>query len=240
MKNKINLFFDKYPSTTLPFVMLCLSLFVLISWNFIGVENYNIFLSNLKMLVNRYGLIALFVGGFIETLFMVGAYLPGSIVIVISVGLFSRDLTSLFVAFLCIITAALFTNFINFYLGKTGLYKIFRFLGANKAIEKARISMEKNGFWSIVLSGIHPNLLGIMVAYAGLSGKSFLKTILISILSTVIWVPILMVLTIFMTDELLEGGSSSWFVMPVFFLLWIASAVVIEKYKIKKSYDKSL
>lgn len=224
-------FFDRYPSAALPSVLLAVSLTVLGVWMGIGEEKYQAILAQMRIWTETYGMWALAIGSMIETLFMVGVYLPGSLVIVISVALFGRDFESLFKVFLCINAAAFFTNIINYYIGKTGMYKFFKWMGAQKAIDNAHDQMEKYGTWSIFLSGIHPNLLGIMVAYAGLSQKSFLKTILISLLTTAIWVPILMWLTILLSDQLLNNTGGAWLSMPTFFFIWIVVVIIMTEIK---------
>lgn len=226
-------FFDRYPSAALPSVLLIVSLLVLGVWMGIGEEKYQAILGQMRIWTDTYGLWALAIGSVTETLFMVGVYLPGSLVIVIAVALFGRDFESLLKVFLCINVAALFTNIINYYIGKTGIYKLFKWMGAQKAIDNAHMQMEKYGTWSIFLSGIHPNLLGIMIAYAGLSQKSFVKTILISLLTTAIWVPILMWLTILLSDQLLNNTGGAWLSMPAFFFIWIVIVIIYSEYRKK-------
>lgn len=233
MKRYLQNFFEKYPAATLPLVLFLVSLIVLFVWMAIGQENYGLIIAQLKYLVGKYGLWALTIGSVIETLFMVGAYLPGSLVIVISVALFSRDFNSMFLAFLCINLAAFMTNILNYHIGSTGMYKLFRYLGAQKAIDNAKKQMELYGDRSIFFSGIHPNLLGIMVAYAGLSRKGIVRTLAISLLTTIVWVPALMFATIIFTDQLLTNDGGSWLAMPIFFALWILVVVLVVEYKNK-------
>lgn len=224
-------FFEKYPNTALPTVLLITSLAIIALWLSVGADKYQAVLEQMRIWTSLYGLWALAVGSVIETFFMVGVYLPGSLVIVISAALFGKDVSSLFKVFLCINMAAFFTNIVNYYIGKTGVYKFFRWTGAQKAIDNAHTQMDNYGTWSIFLSGVHPNLLGIMIAYAGLSHKGLPKTILISLLTTVIWVPILMWLTILLSDQLLSNTGGAWLSMPTFFFIWIVVVVIVTEIK---------
>lgn len=223
--------FGRYPSAALPSVLLIVSLVVVGVWMGMGEEKYQAILGQMRMWTETYGLWALFVGSVIETLFMVGVYLPGSLVIIISVALFGRDFESLFKVFLCINAAAFCTNIVNYYIGKTGMYKLFAWMGAQKAINNAHDQMERYGTWSIFLSGIHPNLLGIMIAYAGLSQKNLLKTMFISLLTTVVWVPILMWLTVLLSNQLLNNSGGAWLSMPTFFFIWIVVVILYTEFK---------
>jgi membrane protein DedA with SNARE-associated domain len=233
MKMRLQNFLEKYPAATLPLVLFFIYALVVSGWKLLGAERYDLIILQLKNLVSQYGLWALVLGSVIETLFMVGAYLPGSLVIVISVALFSRDPVSLFMAFVCINAAAFVTNILNYYIGSTGMYKFFKYLGAQKAINNAKKQMELYGGWSIFLSGVHPNLLGIMVAYAGLSGRGLLRTLFASLLTTIVWVPLLMWTSIIFTDQLLNGRNGSWLAMPFFFVVWILVVVLVVEYRNK-------
>lgn len=231
-------FFEKYPNTALPTVLLITSLAIIALWLSVGADKYQAVLEQMRIWTSLYGLWALAVGSVIETLFMVGVYLPGSLVIVISVALFGKDVASLFKVFLCINMAAFFTNIVNYYIGKTGVYKFFRWMGAQKAIDNAHTQMDNYGTWSIFLSGVHPNLLGIMIAYAGLSRKSLFKTMVTSLVTTAIWVPILMIFTLLLSSRLLSNEGGSWFIMPGFFFVWIV--VVILYTEFKSTYAQNL
>jgi membrane protein DedA with SNARE-associated domain len=224
-------FFEKYPNAALPTVLLITSLVIIALWLSVGDDKYQAVLGQMRIWTNTYGLWALAVGSVIETLFMIGVYLPGSLVIVISVALFGRDVEFLFKVFLCINIAAFFTNIANYYIGKTGVYRFFKWMGAQKAIDNAHAQMNNYGTWSIFLSGVHPNLLGIMIAYAGLSRKSLVKTMIVSLVTTVVWVPVLIAFTLLLSNQLLSNEGGSWFIMPVFFFVWIAVVILYTEFK---------
>jgi membrane protein DedA with SNARE-associated domain len=232
----IKKFLDRYPSATLPIFLLFLNMILLLIWLYLGDESLLAMVEFLKNLVRQYGLIALFIGTLIETLFMISIYLPGSVVIVVSVVLYENDYLSLFYVFMTIVLAALIANVANYYIGKKGLIKIFKYLGAEKAIKSAESQVQKYGKYAMFFSSINPNLLGIMSTYYGLSNVTLKKTLVHSFISTIFWVPILMLVTLLLKDVLMSTSRGSLLVWPIFLILWILLAIVMTELQNSDKY----
>src|SRR5688572_18781666 len=86
--------------------------------------NISEFIDYSKTLFNNYGLLIIIVAAFIESFFMIGLYLPGSAVILLSVITSDYSASSLFKIGLYSLLGFTIANIANYYLGKFGYYKV--------------------------------------------------------------------------------------------------------------------
>lgn len=171
-----------------------------------------------------WGLALVFFGGFTETLFMVGIYLPTSLTIAVGI-IADPTLPNVFwVGLMCVISAFV-ANMFNFAIGKFGLINLFNFLGAKQVL--AAQSNKRNDIVSILLSCANPNLLGIAVVYHAMRGMPFIKLMSLSFLSTIIWVPILSLVAVLLGEKMLTENSA--LVFMYFFLGWIGYLIIYQE-----------
>ncbi len=218
--------FERHPDIVLPTAFLCIYIvFFFVAGQFL-FQNTEAIMNYIRILYSQYGLILVFVGGFLETLFMVGIYLPASLTIALGI-LVDPTFNGIFwVSVMCIVSA-FFANLFNFVIGKYGLVKFFNFLGAKQVLQAQ--SKKDNSHTTILLSCINPNLLGITVVYHALKGMNFNKLIYLSFLSTLIWVPILATIAFFVGEKLFQ--SNSVYVFLLLFIIWILYLIISNEIK---------
>jgi len=139
-------------------------------------------------LFRRYGVIIVFLASFIESIFMLSMYLPGSIVMVLSIAVLGDTVTNLFLIGFLSLCGYTLANFINYYLGRLGYYRILLAIGGRDQLRsmKSRISRRIN--LTIGLSAFHPNFLAISVVASGIVRYSFTSVIIKSILASTAWI----------------------------------------------------
>ncbi len=227
-------FFNRYPDTLISFLSLFLYLifyFVLQSLFVIDIQSIIVLL---RKYCETYGYILVFIGGFVETLFLVGIYLPASFTILLGILVAPYNLYNLFMVCLMCIFSALLANIINYIIGRFGFVRFFNLIGAKQVLDMEENRKHTNK--SILLSSISPNLLGITVVYHSMKGMAFSKIIGLSFLSTLIWVPILSFIVVCLGQSALTDTSPN--TLLYFFFIWIAYLIIsteFEIYREKKS-----
>lgn len=189
----------------------------------------------LRLLFEEYGLIVVLIGAIIESLFMISIYLPGSAVIILSVILLGDKIENLLLITLLTVIGFTTSNFINYFLGKYGYYKILLVLGGEDQLFNMKKRFEQNANRTIAISGFHPNFLAIAVVSAGIIDYGLLKTFRKVILSTIIWVIIwVSLVSIFANSITLEdSGKNPAIGFLILIFLWGLGTCVIEYYKKK-------
>jgi membrane protein DedA with SNARE-associated domain len=171
-----------------------------------------------EKLFTLYGPIILFVGAFIEGLFMVNLYFPGSFVILLAILISNRTLPELtFIAFIAWLAFTLAAA-INYVLGKYGLYRALLFLGSRKVVDNMTAWMNRRGRLAVFLTAVHPNFHAIAMVSMGVARTGFIRSINISMLSMAIWAPILTALTAWLLPAANETDSYYWYLVTLFFV----------------------
>ncbi len=186
-----------------------------------------------RNLYDKYGLVALLIAALVEGTFMINIYVPGSFVIVLSVYLSDKDLTSLSVIALVTWVGFFLSSIINYWLGATGGYKALLFLGKREILERIKKWMQKNSKRAIFISSVHPNFQALVMVCTGIAHESPLPILLKSASSLLFWVPLW---TIFFSQALkhveIDDDNGAWYVVIMLIVIgFVISFVEFAKQK---------
>ena len=132
----------------------------------------------LRGFYERYGVITVLIGSFIEGLFVLNLYFPGSMVALLG-AIFSEDLFQLTNVILFGTIGFSAGNLIDYALGKFGLYALLAKFGSQEPLEQVskRLSKGKNKF--LVVSLLLPPTAAIASTAAGILHYPFWRFFLV-------------------------------------------------------------
>jgi membrane protein DedA with SNARE-associated domain len=183
---------------------------------------------------NKYGLRLLFLSAFLEGIFVIGMYFPGSLAIALAVYVLGKTPLDLFYIGGISFIAFLLANVCNYYLGKYGYYKFMLLIGQKDAIKSMHKTMEQKGNRIFFLTGFFPNFIAITSVCAGISNLNIYKTVLYLTLSLLFWVTIWTIAGSFLITRInLENNNQSIYLLGVIFL-WGIYLIIKNYYKMSK------
>jgi membrane protein DedA with SNARE-associated domain len=172
---------------------LCLSLFVLtagLAHRVLPVPSFTELFAALQAFYREYGVPALLVAAFLEGIFLLSFYIPGSLVIVLGVILSADDPQRLIaIGFACWIGVNL-AMVADYAIGRYGLYRLFAGLGATAAVASTERWMKRFGRAAILVAAVHPNLLSLIMVYAGIARAPLLGTLTQAAAATAGFIPL--------------------------------------------------
>ncbi len=126
----------------------------------------------------RYGYLIVFLGAFIESIFLINIYLPGSSAVLLAAILARQGVLSLPLIILIGTLGVVLAYSVDFVLGKYGWYKIFIKFGLKKSLENTKRRMHKKRKWIVFVSCVHPNYGALSAVAAGLLNYEFQEFLL--------------------------------------------------------------
>lgn len=149
------------------------------------MEFDNLF-SSLENLYSKYGIYIIFLGGIIESLFLLNLYAPGSFVILLGAVLAASGVVSLPIVIIAG-TAGLIVGYsIDYLIGAKGWHELLKNLKIFRYVETGKEKL-KEGSLVIFLSAVHPNPASFVSLAAGISNYDFKKFILIILPAQLFW-----------------------------------------------------
>jgi len=102
-----------------------------------------------------YGYYLIFLGALVEGTFIIGLYIPGSLIVFLGVSLAKLGITT-FPMVILVGTLGFCAGYsINYFLGRYGWYRIIEGIGFEKQIDKAKVNLRKHYdkalFWGYVM-----------------------------------------------------------------------------------------
>ncbi len=183
----------------LPYLLaLILAIFAMI-YEVVGLPSPADIVQSLKDLILSGGFLTFAFIAFVEALFMLSIYFPGSLVIVLTVIYFDQSVIQLIQILALCILGFLCANVVNYYIGRFGFHKILQAAGAHETLNATVKWIRKRGRIAILAAGVHPNVMAACVVCLGVAGMPFHKAIFLSTASLIGWsaiyVPILALLS---------------------------------------------
>ncbi|MDB5260399.1 MAG: DedA family protein [Candidatus Nomurabacteria bacterium] len=170
-----------------PLCVLLLFIIVGLIWNGLNLPPQQELMITIKDYFNSYGIWLVFLASILEAAFVVGAYMPGSLVIFLGVILSIGNPIKAILVVLSVIVGFLIGFSIDFILGRYGWYKLLAHFGFKKAIESTKIRIQKYGY-SIPWIGYHNPDLGSLVATSyGILNYNYKKFLLITVPPVMAW-----------------------------------------------------
>ena len=142
-----------------------------------------------QLYFDTYGLYAVFLAAFVEGLFMVNFYFPGSFVIVLGVFFAKGDVEHLVMLGIVISMAWMAVSMVNYYLGRLGFYRVLLFLGKESMVVGMQRWLSRNGRWAIAIAAVHPNFLALGTICFGISRENVLIMMLQIAIALGFWIP---------------------------------------------------
>ncbi len=140
----------------------------------------------MKDFIAEYGYLVVFVGAFLESLLLIGWYVPGSLVILLSVILApTPEAAALSVV---IVMLGLWSGYVlDFFLGKYGWYKLLVAFGIKQYIEEAQAKLTRYGVIAIFSSFWSPGLASFTSTAAGVLQYQVFKFLATSAIAVALW-----------------------------------------------------
>lgn len=189
----------------------------------------------IQLWFEEYGLLLLLFAAFVEGVFVVGMYFPGSLAILLAVYTLGKTPLDLFYIGSIAFFAFLIANIINYYLGKFGYYRFLLLIGKKDIVDKMQASMQKHGNKTFFLTGFFPNFIAITSVCAGISNMNILKIIFLLASSLLLWITFWTITASFVIKQInLEDNNQSIYLLIVIFL-WGVFLVIKDSLKKAKS-----
>jgi membrane protein DedA with SNARE-associated domain len=198
-------------------LFMCLSLVVLeYLWTPLGLPSAESMLAMLQHLFRSYGLYALYGCAFLEGIFLVSLYFPGSMVIFTAILLSDKSMPQLTAILITCWLAFMSAAFINYAIGYYGIYKALHRLGANRLIHQAEGFMQRFGKLAYFLAAFHPNYIAILEVCSGIARARLATTLLQAGVAMAISGPVLVYGSALIINPLMnEGGLNMLFIVFV-------------------------
>lgn len=169
-----------------PFIFLVIYIAFIIFFK-IKFPDPQTFIEIVKNLYSTHGYILIFLGAFLEGLFLIGFYVPGSAVVILGAA-FSRTGVVSYPLVLLIGTFGLVLGYVcNYVLGRYGWYKILSNMGFKEGIESAKHKLTQHQTKTIILGYFIPSSASFLSLAAGVLHLPFRRFLLLSILAQSIW-----------------------------------------------------
>src|SRR3989344_4865211 len=178
-----------------------------------------------KGFFERYGLVALYVAAVIESLFMISFYFPGSLVVILAILVSDRSIPALGAIVLIGWASVLTATVVNYWLGKEGAYRLLLKLGSEQSIYDMQAWLEKRGRWAIFFSAVHPNLLAITNICMGIARAGLLRTLTLSFISILFWIPVQVYILGFILPDPKESTALLQWIIVAGLVAWGVRAV---------------
>ena len=202
-------------------------------WAPLGLPDLAALTRTAQAYFEQYGLITLFVASFIESVFMISFYFPGSFVVVLAILVSDRSLSSLSIIVLIGWSAVLAATAINYWLGREGFYRFLLKFGSRQLVDRMQVWLNRNGPLTIFLSAFHPNFLAVGSICMGIAREGLLKTLGLSFIGIAFWIPVsVYVLGFVLPNPQEDTAFLYWFVVG-FLVLWGSALVAKEKLKLR-------
>lgn len=144
-------------------------------------------ISTLKSLYDTYGYALIFGGAFLEGTFVIGFYLPGSLVVLLGAALAKTGVVSFPLVILLAVLGFNLGYALNYVLGKYGWYKLVEGFGFKKQIDHAKGKLEKYEIMALLYGYVTPATATFLSTAAGTLHFPFKKFILSSLVIQTGW-----------------------------------------------------
>ena len=138
----------------------------------------------------RFGYEIIFVAALLESLILVNLFVPGMIAMAMGAVFARTGQTELVLVVLTASLGLLIGYAIDFLLGYFGFGAILKKLGYGWFTKQANDQLKRFGHRSLVLGFIYPNVAALLSFTAGTTSFSFMRFMIIAILSVALWMPL--------------------------------------------------
>lgn len=211
--------------------LFCIGLFLslLLIWKLLRLPSEEVMVEKARAYFFEYGLITIFIASLIESMLVVGVYIPGGLVIFLGVILSAGNPTQAFLSVLCTILGFSLGYIANYFIGYYGWYKLFTKFGLSNSLIKAEEQFRKHKYKAILFSYWQPNLGAFVSTAAGVLKASRKKFMIASTVAAIIWSTFWGLSAYFFGEKILSYLGIFFFIIMS---IWIGS-IIVGHYKIK-------
>ena len=141
-------------------------------------------------LYSDYGVAVILAASFIEGLFVISFYFPGSAVLLLAVLLSDGDLNTLGAFGLLAWIGTSLAGIVNYYLGKLGYYSLLEKFGYASRVDKMRSKMKVRPYLTWWSAGFHPTVLSVAFVCAGIARLGLLSTLAKGVATIAFWITV--------------------------------------------------
>lgn len=207
---------------------MCLTLVLVeLLWKPLGLPPVDAIVGYLKGAFETYGLWALAISAFVEGVFLVSFYLPGSMVIFSAILFSDRSFGQLSEILAICWVAFMLAAVVNYAIGYFGLYRFFRYLGANRILADTQGWMARYGKLTYALAAFHPNYISMVEVCSGIGRQGLPQTLLMAGGAMAVSGPLLVFGSALFIDSIVqEDAMGNMFAVFVgLFALWAAAVI---------------
>jgi len=175
----------------------------------------------LSDLYKTYGLPALFISSFLESIAYIGLYFPGSIVILLAVAVSDGSVLQFMTIAAVTALAIVCGSIISYYSGLYGSIK------TKKQIDQDGLPDSKSTFWWFIICNWHPNAIGLWFFKRGVDKKPLFPWILYVWPVMFIWGLFLAFVVYTLRDQVEDSKTTEVFTVLI---IWLVIDVYL-KYK---------
>ena len=172
----------------IPIVFLFVFASLYFVWELLDLPPEDVLLGIARSYFERYGLITVFIGAFVEGLLLIGWYFPGAIVILAALLLAGHNPWAAAQVLMATIAGLSVAYLVNFLLGKYGWYRLLIAFGLREGLERAKARLTKYGLSAIFTTYWQMNLASLTSTAAGILHFPAAKFVLISVVACVAWI----------------------------------------------------
>jgi membrane protein DedA with SNARE-associated domain len=210
----------------LPFAWAVLFACFAVPYRLLGFPPPDEFVAITQDLLNRYGLILLPAAAFIEGLFMISVYFPGSLVIAVAVFLSDKSVLSL-----VIIGALTWAGFvaalpIDYWLGREGFYRGLLWMGRRDVIENMENWLLRRGRSALFWASFHPTFLSVAIVCTGIAQRGLRNSVAPAALFLIPWISLIIAILAFVTKQVDIRDQNQTWVFIAILILWGVVLVV--------------
>lgn len=140
-----------------------------------------------KGLYLTHGYILIFFGAFLEAIFLLGFYVPGSTVVILGAAFAKTGVVSYPLVLLLGTLGLVLGYILNYLLGKYGWYHMLARLGFEKGIDVAKKKLIHSQSKTIILGYFSPSSASFISTAAGVLGIPFRRFLFLSIIAQSFW-----------------------------------------------------
>lgn len=193
-------------------------------WSLFHLPPPEVFLPVMERYFDQYGVLIVFTAAIIESAFVVGSWVPGSIVIFMGVVFSAGNPTQALLVVLAVIVGFIIGFTLDYYLGKYGWYKLIAHFGFTQGIENTKKRIQKFGV-SIPWLGYHSPDLGSFIATSyGILGYSYKQFLIRTIPPVIFWCGFWGATTYTLGEKFL--AILGWKILAIILVIWVLARFI--------------
>ena len=186
-------------------------------------------------LYRQFGYAIVLFSGFLEAMFLIGMYIPGSAAMLLGAVLAKSGATSFPLVILGGTTGLMLGYMLNYFLGRFGWYRVLASFGLEKGMAMAERKLKHHGRKALFLGYLAPNSGSFISTASGVLGIPFKEFFFVTLISQLFWSTLWGLIAYMVGNIFVE-----LFLKYGVFVVYILIVVVLMREVVKRGYLKRL